>query len=545
MTGSLLEDQRTVWVVAAVSFLLFLIANLPWQLDDYDQAKQAYTSFEMIKEGRWFCQQTPHERVATKPPLVGWVSAGLFAITRSWEVSWRLPSLLTAIALSVLLFRAASSAYGSIAGLVAFSSFGLNLLSPRLATLVRTDMPLALVIFLIGLLIWQKLQTQEEWQSRDRVYLFALLTIAMLIKGPIVYAFLLPGVGVFEWWRRRHPPEADGCGGVVAGVGDTDQDGRARPELVLSEVEGDAPLSAWSDWWPWIASLAVFLFWVSGGIFFQPGFFDEVVMREFLGRFGETIHRPQPLYFYLPHLVHKFAPWSILLIAIAIFDLASRRWKIGAAFRKMSPDTFWLLCWSLGGLIVMSLIPSKRVDRIFPVIPPLCLLLAAQIAKHNFCSHGSLSRPVTTADSDLTGHRPVATENGRPRIYRWTMLALILSLLFAGGYTTWKVVTGYRDHRDALAIFGRNVCREAEARHWRYEVVSAKDEGLLLYLQKTQYIEPDGAVAAWNAGNLDALVASTEKAPRLMPQLRGATVSQLKSSDRNKEQGMGYLLITR
>ena len=89
MTGSLLEDQRTVWVVAAVSFLLFLIANLPWQLDDYDQAKQAYTSFEMIKEGRWFYQQTPHERVATKPPLVGWVSAGLFAITRSWEVSWR------------------------------------------------------------------------------------------------------------------------------------------------------------------------------------------------------------------------------------------------------------------------------------------------------------------------------------------------------------------------------------------------------------------------------------------------------------------------
>jgi len=199
MTTSLLEDQRTVWVVAAISFLLFLIGNLPWQLDDYDQAKQAYTSFEMIKEGRWFYQQTPHERVATKPPLVGWVSAGLFALTRSWEVSWRLPSLLAAIALAALLFRTASSAYRPIAGLVAFSAFGLNLLSPRLATLVRTDMPLAFVIFLIGLLIWQKIEEQEEWKQRDRVYLFSLLTIAMLIKGPIVYAFLLPGIGVFEW----------------------------------------------------------------------------------------------------------------------------------------------------------------------------------------------------------------------------------------------------------------------------------------------------------------------------------------------------------
>ena len=511
MTSNLLEDQRTVWPVAAVSFLLFLIGNLPWQLDDYDQAKQAYTSFEMTKEGRWFYQQTPHERVATKPPLVGWVSAGLFAMTRSWEVSWRLPSLLAAIALAVLLFRTASSAYGSIAGLVAFGAFGLNLLSPRLATLVRTDMPLALVIFLIGLLIWQKIERQEEWKPRDRVYLFALLTIGIMIKGPIVYAFLLPGIGVFEWWRRRH---ACRYSGVVEGVGDPGQD-----------APWQTSASAWSGWWPWIASLAVFLLWVTGGILFQPGFFDEVVMREFLGRFGETIHHPQPLYFYLPHLLHKFAPWSLLLIAIAIFDLALRRWRIGTAFREISPGTFWLLCWSLGGFIVMSLIPSKRVDRIFPVIPPLCLLLAAQVSS----GVGSLRR---LDGPSRTAWRP------------YLATALVFAIFFTGGYATWKIVTGYRDHRDALAIFGRDVRREAEARHWRYGAVSAKDEGLLLYLQKTHYIEPDHAIAEWNAGNLDALVASTEKATRLMPQLRGATVSQLKSSDRKKEQGTGYILIT-
>jgi hypothetical protein len=268
------------------------------------------------------------------------------------------------------------------------------------------------------------------------------------------------------------------------------------------------------------------LLWVTGGILFQPGFFDEVVMREFLGRFGETIHRPQPLYFYLPHLVHKFVPWSFLLIAIGIFDLASLRWRIGNAFREISPDTFWLLCWSLGGLIMMSLIPSKRVHRIFPVIPPLCLLLAAQVSN----GVGSLRRldaPSRTAW----------------RLYLAT--ALVFAILFTGGYATWKVVTGYRDHRDALAIFGRDVRRQAEARHWRYEVVSAKGEELLLYLQKTHYIEPHRAVAEWNAGSLNALVASTEKAAGFMPRLRGATVSQLKSSERTKEQGMSYVLITR
>src|SRR6059058_3381989 len=194
MTKTLLEHRRTLWFVAGLTVILFAVANLPWQLDDYDQAKQAFTSFQMIKEGRWFYQQTPHEHVATKPPLVGWISAGFFAITRSWDMAWRLPSLLAAIAIAMLLLRAATSAYGAIAGLIALGAFGLNLLSPRLATLVRTDMPLALVIFLIGVLIWKKIREGTEWRLRDQTYVFALLTIAMLTKGPIVYAFLLPGI---------------------------------------------------------------------------------------------------------------------------------------------------------------------------------------------------------------------------------------------------------------------------------------------------------------------------------------------------------------
>jgi 4-amino-4-deoxy-L-arabinose transferase-like glycosyltransferase len=519
MTKTLLEDRQTLWVVAAFTILLFAAANLPWQLDDYDQAKQAFTSFQMIKEERWFYQQTPHEHVAAKPPLVGWISAGLFAATRSWDTAWRLPSFLAAIAIAMLLFRAATSAYGTIAGLIAFGAFGLNLLSPRLATLVRTDMPLALVIFLIGLVIWQKIRFETRWRLRDQVCLFALLTMAMLIKGPIVYAFLLPGIAIatvaVALWTTRAP--------------------RTARRLQ----------SAWSGWWPWIASLAVFLLWVIGGILFAPSFFDQVVMHEFVARFGETIHRPQPLYFYLPHLLHKFAPWSVLMIGIAIFDLAPRRWRIGAVFREMSPETFWLLCWSLGGLLAMSLIPSKRVDRIFPVVPPLCLLLAAQIAKRSSCSRGSVSRPSESVDSDSTGHRPVATEKPATRIYRWGATALVLSIIFTGGYTISKVISGYHDHRNALVVFGRSVRLEAEVHRWRYEVIFAKDEALLLYLRKTHFVEPDRAVIEWNRGNLDALVASTEKAPALLGKLRDASLSGLKSNERKKEQGRDYVLITR
>src|ERR1700747_2767184 len=167
MKDSLLEDRRTLWIVAALIVVLFVIANLPWQLDDYDQAKQAFTSFEMVKEGHWFYQHTPHEGVATKPPLVGWISAAVFAVTRSWEIAWRLPSLVAALPLVIVLFRAAKDAYGIRAAIIAVGAFGLNLLTPRLATLVRTDMPLALVIFLIGLRIWHQIHQENQWQHRN------------------------------------------------------------------------------------------------------------------------------------------------------------------------------------------------------------------------------------------------------------------------------------------------------------------------------------------------------------------------------------------
>src|SRR6266436_6087657 len=145
MTEGVLDNKRTFWALAALMLVLFSITNLPWQLDDYDQAKQAWTSYEMVTEGHWFYQRTSDDQgLATKPPLTGWISAAIFTITRSWDVAWRLPSLLCA-------------------------AFGFNLLSPRLATLVRSDMLLALVIVLIGLLIWEKIRKQEPWTRRDRL----------------------------------------------------------------------------------------------------------------------------------------------------------------------------------------------------------------------------------------------------------------------------------------------------------------------------------------------------------------------------------------
>src|SRR5664279_5933665 len=224
-----LERKSVYWGLCMLAIVLFAVTNLPWQLDDYDQAKQAFTSFEMVNQGHWIYQHTPNGWVATKPPLVGWISAGLFPLIRSWDLAWRLPSFLAGVALLVLIARAAAI-YGSAAALIAAGAFGLNLFTPRLATLVRTDMPLALIVFAIGWLIWEKIRKGEAWTTKDRFVFFLLLSAAMLIKGPIVYAFLLPGIVAFQWRTRR------------------------ERETV----------TAWSGWWPWWASFAIFLVWVLG-----------------------------------------------------------------------------------------------------------------------------------------------------------------------------------------------------------------------------------------------------------------------------------------
>jgi 4-amino-4-deoxy-L-arabinose transferase-like glycosyltransferase len=301
----------------------------------------------------------------------------------------------------------------------------------------------------------------------------------MLIKGPIVYAFLLPGIIVFQLRNRA--------------------------------------ANAWSGWWPWVGSLAVFLAWAAGGIAWVPGFYEQVVLKEFAGRFGETAHRSQPFYFYLPHLLHKFAPWSILTIALAVVLWRQEKLPFGMRWQRLSPDVAWLLCWSLGGLLVMSLIPSKRVDRIFPVIPPLCLLLGAQ----------------------------VAIASTQKMLRRWLLIALVFACLFTSGYAAHKIIGGYRADDAALVRFGRAVREQARVNGWRYAVVGGKEEGLLLYLERTRFMKAEEVAEQWTAGTIDAVVVPDEESASITSMLPGAIASGLEATITINKRPRRYVLVTR
>jgi 4-amino-4-deoxy-L-arabinose transferase-like glycosyltransferase len=431
-------------LLLAFIVVVFATRNLPWHLDDFDQAKQAYTSYEMVTQGHWWFQHTPTGRIATKPPLAGWVSALFYGMMggHGWPLAWRLPPFLCALVLLRMLLKSGRDLGGEMAAVLAVAALALNLTAPRLATLVRTDMMLTLCIFIAGWLIFERLRRAEPWTTRERWWLFAAMLASMLMKGPIAYAFLLPGLVAWLWLMRREP----------------------RRGLV------------WCGWWPWFLPLVFFGAWAGIGISMSPEFYEQVVLKEFLGRFtvGEdAVHNNQPVYFYVVHVLHKWLPWSVGFLALCATRRA--RWAM-----RSEPALLWLACWAIGGFVLMSLVPSKRPDRIFPVIPPLCLLAAALYER-------------------VAREEPV-------RCRKLALGAVAFAVIFGGGYSLLRTIGSYRAQQGALVAFGKQARDLAAKRPDRLAVVNAKDEGMVMYTGATRFTSADDALALWRAERIDWLV---------------------------------------
>lgn len=427
----------TRWLIL-LALVLFATANIPWHLDEYDQAKQAYVAYEIAHGGDPLYQHTPRGSTATKPPLAGWISLGVFHLTGSWDIAWRLPGFVCALVLLALLLREGQRLLPDGGVLLAVAAFSFNLLTPRIATLVRTDMMLTLWIFLCGWLIYRKIRDRSAWTTGERWAFAAAMLAALLTKGPIIYAFLLPGMAAFLLLAPR-------------------------------DVRG----FVWSGWWTWVLPLGIFVAWGVNGLVTNHEFYEDVVVREFSSRFNQALksdERQQPIWFYFPHVLHKFLPWSLFLIALPALSANVRR-----ALRER-PEILWLAAWGLGGLLCMTFIPSKRVDRIYPIIPPLCLLVVAFVAA---CRCGG-------------------------RIRAWVAAAVIFSVLFSGGYFAGLVWLETRDGADRLVRLGA-LAREA-AGDRPLLVIDGRDEGMAMYAGAKGFTETGPARRAWEDGSALALL---------------------------------------
>jgi hypothetical protein len=240
------------------------------------------------------------------------------------------------------------------------------------------------------------------------------------------------------------------------------------------------------------------------GIATSPEFYDQVVRREFLGRFtvgAEAVHRNQPVYFYLLHILRDFFPWSLVLVAAAC--VRDVREKL-----RRDPALLWLVCWAVGGLVFMSLVPSKRGDRIFPIYPPLCLLVPAVVA--------------------WWPSRLLPRLNALTRV-----LALLgVATLVSGGYTMYRFVVSGRSNAQALVEFGAQVRQLSFAE--RRAAIAGKDEGMLLYLDLTHFTDWDDAEAQWKSGAIECLVLPQAYEKRAISRFPGASLAYTSETAKGK-----------
>ena len=136
-------------------------------------------------------------------------------------------------------------------------------------------------------------------------------------------------------------------------------------------------------------------------------------------------------------------------------------------------------------------------------------------------------------------------ENLRVIVERCCAVAIVLAAFFTSGYAAQKIAAANREERDAFAVFGRVVVKETGEHHWRYGVVGGEEEGMLLYVRRTEFLEPDEAAADWNKGKLDALVVPDDEIDGLLPRLQGGEPKKMLISNPAGSYGKRYFLLAR
>jgi 4-amino-4-deoxy-L-arabinose transferase-like glycosyltransferase len=289
------------------------------------------------------------EAYTQKPPLYYWLAA-LFGLPteRVTELAARLPSALAGIAVIWLTLQLGSRLFGGLTGvmgaalLLSVFEFGHQARRIQLDVLLTLFETAALVAF------WYL----DRGLGKRRVCLVlihAALGLALLTKGPV--GFLIPFLAIVSYliWERRP---------------------RQIAEVFLS--------------WHLLLSLGPVLCWISGALALAPpGFADEALGTNLIGRFLEGTSHARPVYYYLYKFPVDFLPWTVLWPMVY---LVGRRQVFTAAEQAAGPQVqrAWrfLSCWVAVSLVFFSISSGKRGIYIVPAYPAMALLCADSLTRH-------------------------------------------------------------------------------------------------------------------------------------------------------------------
>ena len=294
-----------------------------YPLVDPDEGRNAEVAREMWTSGDLLIPHLAGMPYLDKPPALFWAETLAFGVLGATPRAARLPSVVSAWAILLIVGSVAARRMGEPFALVTVAMLAAAPLFAVLSAYVIFDMPLALCVTIIWVGVMEE---RAEGPSRNRRFaMFAAMTLGLLLKGPVMLAWAVGG---------------------------------SLCSALLTRHRG--PLQ-WLTWWPGWVLVAV----VAGGWFALASrrypeyphyaFLEESFERLTTGNF----HRQEPLW---------FVP-AVLILGALPASLATP-W----AARLPSDASRVALGFLLFAILFFSVSSSKLVTYLVPALPMLAWL---------------------------------------------------------------------------------------------------------------------------------------------------------------------------
>ena len=273
----------------------------------------------MARSGDWITPRLWGVPWFEKPALLYWMTGVGSLLGLGPENAPRLPVALTAFALIVWMFRYLKPRVGCGIGLHSAILLAGTVGWLGFGSVGVTDVPLTTSLTVCLLLV---VFGGPAWLAG------AFLGLAVMAKGLVPVALFLPVV----WWLYRKQRLGD-----------------------LLWICGICLLIAG----PWYAAMTVR---------FGRAFIDEFIVKHHFARaVSDSIQHVRPVWFYVPALAGAMLPWTGLLPFVF-------------QGKVLKDDRMrFLAIWALFGFVFLSLVRNKLPGYILPLVPVLCILIAAAL----------------------------------------------------------------------------------------------------------------------------------------------------------------------
>lgn len=329
----------TLFIVGAT--ILTLDARALWFSDEVRHAS-AFT--EMLKSGNFFALELNGALYPDKPPLYFWF---LYLLYDLIKVNGPL-LYFSAAALSSILYLWGSLALGRFVGRLDGRSIlagGIILLTTGYITglmhYARMDMLFAALILASHVFFF------VTWSKKDTklfsVLAFAFAALACLTKGPLGIVFpLLAGLFFLIWQGRLSR--------------------LFKLDILIGLVVGALIIGGWL-----------------AGLYSETSFDyikNEIFGGQIVQRAIDASHHAQSWSYYLVRLPLLILPWLAIIFCLPYERLFSKknRERIRASRTPEADGISYLWCMTISGILVLSLISTKILIYMLPVLPAMAML---------------------------------------------------------------------------------------------------------------------------------------------------------------------------